>query len=126
VDLINSVIVYLQNFIAISEKTYHVNPLIFCILYFGSAVPLYYGYYRVGRSIIKYEKRENKSQGIDKKELKVGITISAIAWLIPYMYVILFGKLSLHIWIILIILILATGLLFYKTLKNKISKIIKN
>lgn len=125
-DLINSVIVYLQNFIAISEKTYHVNPLIFCILYFGSAVPLYYGYYRVGRSIIKYEKRENKSQGIDKKELKVGITISAIAWLIPYMYVILFGKLSLHIWIILIILILATGLLFYKTLKNKISKIIKN
>lgn len=124
-DLINSVIVYLQDFIAMSEKTYHVNPLIFCILYFGSAMPLYYGYYRIGRSVIKYEKRENKKQGIDRSELKVGVTISAIAWLIPYMYVILFGKLPLHIWIILIVIIIITGLLLYKTLKSKISRIIK-
>ena len=124
-DLINSAIAYLQDFVAMSEKTYHVNPLIFCVLYFGSAVPLYYGYYRIGQSVIKYEKKENKKQGIDRSELKVGVTISAVSWLIPYIYVILFGKLPLHIWIILIILIIITGLLLYKTLKNKITKILK-
>lgn len=124
-DIINSTINYLQDFAATSEATYHVNPWIFLILFFGSAIPLYYGYYRIGKSVVKYEKRENKKQVFDKKELKTGVTISAIAWLIPYMYVLLFGKLPLYIWLIFVVIILITGFLFFRTLKSKIRRAIK-
>lgn len=124
-DIISATIKYLQDFAATSEATYHVNPWIFLILFFGSALPLYYGYYRIGKSVVKYEKRENKKQAFDKKELKTGVTISVFAWFIPYIYVVLFGKLPLYIWLIFIAVILITGFLFFRTLKSKIRRAIK-
>lgn len=124
-DLITSAIRYVVDFANKSEATYHVNPWIFCILFFGSALPLYYGYYRIGRSVIAYEKRTDKKQAFDKKEMQTGVMISAVAWTIPYLYVILVGDLPWQFWIILTIIIIITGLLFAKTLKTKISKLLK-
>ncbi len=125
-DIINSLVKYLQDFAANSEATYHVNPWIFGILFFGSALPLYYGYYRIGRSVVKYEKRENKKQAFDVKELRTGVTISVVAWMLPYLYVVLVGKLPPYIWLVFLALILITGLLFVRTLKKKISSVQAN
>lgn len=121
-DIINQVITYLRDFANTSQSTYNVNPWVFGILFFGSAIPLYYGYYRIGKSALKIENKKLQRKKLDKKELKIGIAISIVAWWIPYVYVILFGKLPISMWIIFITILSITGLLFLKTLQNKISK----
>ena len=73
-DVINSVIKSVIDFADKSEATYHVNPWVFCILFFGSAIPLYYGYYRIARSALKIEHGKLHRKKIDKSELKIGGT----------------------------------------------------
>ena len=121
-DIINSVIKYLTDFAATSEATYHVHPWIFGILFFGSAIPLYYGYYRIGKSALKFEDKKLIRKKLDKRELKIGITISVFSWWIPYIYVIMFGKLPLNLWITFIVFVLVTGFFFIKALRDKVSK----
>jgi amino acid transporter len=122
VDIIGSIIKYLQNFVATSEATYHVNSWIFLILFFGSAIPLYFGYFMIAKSALSIEGRKLKRKKIDKNQLRIGIIVSVIAWWIPYVYVMIYGKLPFNMWLIFIIFILATGFLFIKTLHSKITK----
>jgi len=122
VDIINPVITYIQDFVSKSEATYHVNPWIFLILFFGSALPLYFGYFMIARSALKIEGHKLKRKKIDKRELRIGIIISVIAWWIPYIYVMIYGKLPVNLWLIFFIFILATGFFFIKTLHSKITK----
>lgn len=121
-DAINYAINYILDFAAKSEATYHVNPWIFCILFFGSALPLYYGYYRIARSALKFENRKLKRKDINHRELKIGITISVIAWWIPYIYVIIFGRLPMHVWAMFYVFIAIMGVFFVKNLKSRIAK----
>lgn len=121
-NIINSAISYLLDFAAKSEANYHVNPWIFCILFFGSALPLYYGYYRIARSALTIENRKLKRKVINHRELKIGIVISVIAWWIPYVYVILFGRLPLEIWVSFYAFVFIMGAFFIKTLIGKIKK----
>jgi len=122
VDIINSTVNYLQDFATTSEATYHVNPWIFLILFFGSAIPLYFGYFIIAKSTLRIEGHKLKRKKIDKKQLRIGIIISVIAWWIPYVYVMIYGKLPINMWLIFVIFILATGFLFIKTLHSKITK----
>ena len=121
-DIISATVKYLQDFAATSEATYHVNPWIFLILFFGSAIPLYFGFFMIARSVLKFEDHKLKRKKIDKRQLRIGVTVSIIAWWIPYVYVMVFGKLPIKMWFIFIIFILVTGLFFTKTLHSKISK----
>jgi len=121
-DIFNSVITYITDFAATSEATYHVNPWVFGVLFFGSAIPLYFGYFMIAKSALKIEGGKLKRKKIDKKQLRIGIITSVIAWCIPYIYVMIYGKLSINLWLIFIIIILVTGFLFIKTLYSKITK----
>lgn len=120
-DLVNSTISWVIDFAAKSESTYHVNPWIFCVLFFGSAIPLYYGYYRIGKSFLKFEDRKIKKKQVNKKELKVGIMISIVSWWIPYLYVIVFGRLSWNYWLIFYTFVLIMGLLFIRSVLKRIN-----
>ena len=122
--MIDAIVGYLQDFAIKSETIYHVNPWIFGILFFGSAIPLYYGYFLIGRSVLKFEKRKFKRKKVDKRELRIGVIISSVSWLLPYLYVILFGRLPLYLFLIFIIVISIIGLTFIKTLKKRISSTI--
>jgi len=124
-DFVNQIIKLVMDFAAKSEATYHVNPWIFCVLFFGSALPLYYGYYRIGRSVIKIEEGKITRKHLNKKELKIGVMISSAAWILPYSYVLIFGKLPMDIILIFIAIVFVLGLFFVKTLISKISTIIK-
>ncbi len=120
--IIDLVIKYLQDLAANSEAVYHVNPWVFCILFFGSALPLYYGYYCIGKSFLKFDGKKLKRIRIDRKELGIGIMISIVAWCTPYVYVIFFGRLPINLWIIFIGFVLVMGVFFVKTLRGKVSK----
>ncbi len=120
-DIINWAINYIVDFAAKAQADYNVNPWIFSILFFGSAIPLYYGYFRIGRSALKIENKRLKRKKFDKAELKIGLTISIIAWCIPYVYVVIFGKLPFEMWLIFYGFIAIMSIFFVKTLKQKIS-----
>lgn len=120
-DLINFLINYLISFAVQAQAKYHVNPWLFCLLFFGSALPLYYGYYRIARSSLKIEDKKIKRKDVNHKELKIGITISVVAWWIPYVYVIIFGRLPLELWIIFAVFVGISGIFFVRTLIKKIN-----
>ena len=120
--MINSIINYIYDFAIKSEAQYHVNPIVFCCLFFGSAVPLYYGYYRIGKSALKFEDRKLKRIKINGRELKTGVAISVAAWWLPYVSVIIFGRLPLDIWVLFILFVLVMGGFFIKALRSKIIK----
>jgi hypothetical protein len=124
-DLLNSTLNYLKDFAATAEQNYNVNPWIFTVLFFGSAIPLYYGYYRIAKSVITVEKGKIKRKKLDKKELKIGLTISIIAWWLPYAYVILFGKLPANLWILFILFMIVMGVFFVRSIFKKISEVKK-
>ena len=120
-DVIGSVIDFIVDFAAKAEADYNVNPWVFCILFFGSAIPLYYGYFQIGRSILKFENRKLKRKQTNRTELKIGLIISIIAWWIPYVYVIIFGKLPIEMWLVFYGFVLLMALFFIKKLKQKIN-----
>lgn len=118
----HQIIDYLVDFTEKSEAQYHVNPWIFAILFFGSAIPLYFGYFLIGKSALKIEDKRLKRKEVDKKLLKIGLIVSIVAWWIPYLYVILFGRLSAKFWIIFGVFVIAMAAFFAKTLLSKVSK----
>ncbi|MEI7539610.1 MAG: hypothetical protein WCJ36_02475 [Candidatus Saccharibacteria bacterium] len=122
-DFVNQIIKLVTDFATKSEATYHVNPWIFCVLFFGSALPLYYGYYRIGKSVIKIEDGKITRKHLNKKELKIGVAITITAWWIPYLYVVLFGKLPLNLWLVFLSFVLVMGIFFMKTLISRITKV---
>jgi hypothetical protein len=122
VGMIDSIIKYLNDLAVTSQTVYHVNPWVFGCIFLGSAAPLYYGYYRIGKSALKIEDRKLKRKKLDKHGLKIGVAISVAAWWLPYLYVIFFGKLPLNLWIVFIMFVSIMGVLFIKTLIDKIAK----
>jgi Mg/Co/Ni transporter MgtE len=69
-----------------------------------------------------FENKKLKTKKVDKKELKIGIVISVVAWCIPYLYVIFFGQLPIGLWIIFIVFVLVMGMFFVKKLRDKVSR----
>lgn len=120
--MIESGIAYLLDFSKFVEENYKVNPWLFMILFFGSAAPLYYGYYRIGRSAVKIEDRKIKKKKLDVRELKIGIIIASIAWVLPYVYILFWGELPLKGWLIFAVFVVIMGFFFIHTLRAKIKK----
>ena len=124
-DVVNSTVKSVIDFASKSEAMYHVNPWIFCILFFGSAIPLYFGYFLIGRSFVKFENKKIVRKKLDKNNLRLGVIISVIAWWIPYIYVFVFGKLPADLMILFIAFLVLTGIFFAKTLHSKITTVEK-
>jgi Na+/citrate or Na+/malate symporter len=121
-SFINYIITYFTEFAQKAEQNYNVNPWIFCILFFGSAIPLYYGYYRIARSALTIKNKKIKRKELDRNELRIGIIIAVLAWMLPYVYMAYFGKLPMNYWLIFIGFVLLMAIFFVKTLKDKISE----
>lgn len=71
-----------------SENEYHVNPLIFLTLYLVSFVPFYVGVYLV----LSGGKRRSPSR------ILTGVLVNRLAWGLPYVYVLAFGR-NLPVWV---------------------------
>jgi hypothetical protein len=122
VEVFNSIIKYLLEQAATWEATYHVNPWIFGILYFGSTIPLYFGYYLIAMSFVSFKNGKLSKKAIDHSSLWLGIFVSCASWIIPYAYVLIFGRLQSYLLLFFAIFVLVTGALFIRTLMKRISK----
>lgn len=118
--MIETVIAHIQRFVTFVEQNYHVNPWLFMFLFFGSALPLYFGYYTIGRSAIKIDGHKLKKKKVDTAMLKRGIIIASCAWVLPYIYVVFWGKLPTKGWIAFAGFVIVMGILFIQTLHSKV------
>lgn len=123
--MIESLILYLQDLAVNTQQNYGVNPWIFIPLFFGSAIPLYYGYYRIGKSVVKFEHGKIIKKKLDKAELKKGIVIASAAWVLPYIYVVFWGHLPLKGWLVFATFVAVMGIFFIKRLRFEIKTVKK-
>jgi len=119
--MVESLISYIQSTASYAEQNYHVNPWLFIVLFFGSAIPLYLGYFLIGRSAVKIDGYKLKRRGkVNISELKLGVAVACGAWILPYLYVVLFGTLPMEIWIIFSIFVLIMAIFFVQGLRSKV------
>lgn len=119
--MIELIISHIQNFATFIEQNYHVNPWLFMVLFFGSALPLYFGYYTIGKSAVKIEGHKLKKKKIDTVMLKRGIFIASFAWVLPYVYVVFWGELPTKGWIAFAGFVFVMGIFFIQTLHSKVT-----
>jgi hypothetical protein len=93
--MIGSIIETLQGLMRTAREVYGVNPIIFLILYFGSAPIFYYSLYRTLRAVAVKQGR----QVLLWSAVFLGSNVA------PFIYVLLFGR-NIPLWVYAIILIL--------------------
>lgn len=121
---------FLSTYWQLAENTYHVNPLIFVILMTASVPPYYWGWFALAKETVDFGKRyKNKQNGLKitdiltEKGFLLPLTINRAAWVMPYIYVIFWGKnIPLWFWIVFFGWICLSSYLFWNKLKQKISK----
>jgi hypothetical protein len=90
---------YLENIRNMAIETYQVDPWIFAIIYIIT-IPVYYlglfimieqgvKFYRVNK---KLKKKFQINMLFSHKGFNVGFSILVLGWIIPYIYVLIFGK----------------------------------
>lgn len=114
------VIDYLKS-LAIYADQHNVNPKVFVLIYLFSFIPFYYPIIKT--RVIYDVFREGWKSGLIAKKIIGAIIINRLAWVAPYVYVLVFGR-NLPRWlIILIVLYLIIGLTYfiYKINKKRIN-----
>lgn len=114
-----------------ANNTYHVNPLIFVVLYIITVPIYYYGQFimiKVGYKYFKKERKEKKKFDIGglitSKGFIKGLIINRFGWVAPYIYVFIFGR-NLPIWVYVLILVwlsITSLLIIWKTRKQAIKE----
>ncbi len=90
----------------IGQETYRVNPVLFLMIYVGSAPVYYYALYRVVRAFFN----------VLREELRLWSTVFLVATAAPFLYVLFFGR-NLPWWsylLIALIVLQAVGTLVWK------------
>lgn len=89
---------------------YNVNPYIFIGLFYGSLIFYYPGYFimlRAGYTQYKTHKEKNTKFNLDKllkdERFIKGLVLNRFGWVLPYLYLMLFGK-NLPIWVYILII----------------------
>ncbi len=89
---------------------YNVNPIIFIGLFYGSLILYYPGYFimlRAGYTQYKTHKEKNTKFNLDKllkdERFIKGLVLNRFGWVLPYLYLMLFGK-NLPIWVYILII----------------------
>jgi len=115
---------FIDKYRDIVVSQYQVDPYIFFGLVLLSTPFYYHSLYLIIkelRAIYKDKKSQvpNSKLGLDNKKLVNAVTYNFFAWLLPYAYVILFGKnLPIQFWVFFAFgLVLTLGLQFWRILK---------
>lgn len=113
---------FLAHYRDLAINTYDVDPVIFIVLIIISIPFYYYSLYVMGKTIIhlKTEHKLRSREILKHHEFVRALVVNQIAWFLPYIYVIFWGRnIPIWIWILLAIYIsFAVYLFFVKLLKK--------
>jgi hypothetical protein len=93
--MLGSILSMIQRLMTTARDVYGVNPVIFLVLYFGSAPIWYYSLYRTLRALAR--KRGN--------EIMLWSAVFLASTVAPFLYVVLFGH-NMPWWVYLLIVVL--------------------
>jgi hypothetical protein len=105
-------------------KAYNLNGKIFVIVYFLSIIPIYAGYFLMLYGAVKEVSIKNifkvKLSGVKiNATVIVGIIINIFGILMPYLYILIWGKnLSFNFYLVVFLIILILLLFFVLRMKN--------
>lgn len=103
----------IADWLANIEKTYSVNPIIFAVLYFGTFIPCWYFVFKIISTIGKK----------DFNKLILYSSIELFLLVLPYLYVLIFGRnFPYWVYIILVLLVALSVVSGFKTITKKLKK----
>jgi hypothetical protein len=113
----------------LATSSYNVDPAIFIFLMLVSIPPYYYGWYGLLREAIDFRKRYKDKHNdlkvtdiLRERNFLLPLAINRGAWVLPYIYVIFWGKnIPLWFWILFFGWIGLSSYLFWNKLKEKIT-----
>lgn len=113
---------FLEKYRDLATNTYHVDPVIFVVIYVVS-IPICYGCLFFMGKIIWNLKEKHKLKGheiLKHKNFLKAILIYQIAWIAPYFYVMVWGRdLPLWFWFFLVATIGIASYFFYIRIKKQ-------
>jgi len=110
----------------LAYNTYHVDPGIFLFLYLLSIPFYYFGWFWLVREGLRIKKNDHAQPKIGRlireKKILIPLGLNRVAWILPYLYIIIFGRnLPYWIWILMILWIGLWLYIFYTKLKSNLS-----
>lgn len=114
----------------LAVNQYHVNPSIFVFLMVLSLPPYYWGWYGLAKEGVDFRKRfKDKrhhlgiSDILKERNFLLPLGVNRAAWVMPYIYVIGWGKnIPNWFWILFFGWIALSSFLFWNKLKEEIQK----
>ena len=116
-----------QGYYSLALNTYHVDPLVFIIIYVLATPFYYYGAFKAGKETIIFLSFQRKSKRrfslhdlLLRRDFLLGYFINRISWFVPYAYVMLWGQnLQKEFYIILLMWVSLSSYLFLHNLQHK-------
>ena len=119
---------FLENLRDIAVNRYDIDPLVFIVLVIVTT-PFYYGsLFVIGKVIYKLKSKHklNNKEILKHHEFITAFIINQIAWVLPNVYIIFWGKnLPLWLWALIILNIVLTLSLFYSKIFKHLKRPIK-
>lgn len=119
---------FLENLRDIAVNRYDIDPLVFIVLVIVTT-PFYYGsLFVIGKVIYKLKSKHklNNKEILGHHKFIIAFIINQIAWVLPNIYIIFWGKnLPLWLWILIILNIVLTLSLFYSKIFKHLKRPIK-
>jgi hypothetical protein len=117
---------YIRSYYDLAVNTYHVNPVVFLILYLG-AVPFFYlSIFFVLREVVRLRKtgrRLTLNTLADDRTLDVWFIVFVVANVLPYVYIAIWGRnVPLWVWIPILLVIAYAAYRFYQQVRVRRKK----
>jgi hypothetical protein len=110
----------------IAANTYHVNPVIFSVIYLLSIPFFYLSFYFVVKELVAIQKEHGKitpQHFVEGRKLTLWACILLAVYLSPYLYVAIWGRnMPWWAWAVIMALIVLTVLGLYRKISKRVKK----
>ena len=117
---------YIRSYYDLAVNTYHVNPVIFLILYLG-AVPFFYlSIFFILREVVRLRKSGRQltlSTLVDDRTIDVWFIVFVVANVLPYIYIAIWGRnVPPWVWMPILLVIAYAAYRLYQQVRSRRKK----
>ncbi len=119
-----------QIYYDLAVNTYHIDPFIFTFLMVFSVPFYYYGWFKIGKEILIFKKKYSDKRNhlkvsdiLTEKGFAGAVGLNRFAWILPYLYVIFWGRnIPWWFWILFFSWIIFMGYMFWLKVKKLLTR----
>jgi len=117
---------YISKYYDLAANTYHVNPVIYLVIYLASIPIFYVAFYFVIKELLRIKKEDKKitpGHFVEEKKLAAWSLVLLFVYLAPYIYVGFWGQnLPVWSWPLIAALLAFSGYTLYKKISKSLKK----